>query len=68
MPEKTLHTILAHEKQNPGSIIPDRKKSPGQRFPQEAGDKHAQKAAEGFWEGEYVYQILLLMYVYANKQ
>jgi hypothetical protein len=38
MPDRTLHKILAHEKQNPGSI-PDRKKSPGQRLPQEAGGK-----------------------------
>jgi hypothetical protein len=29
MPERTLHRILAHEKQNPGGLLPDRKKSPG---------------------------------------
>jgi hypothetical protein len=47
MLERTLHKILAHEKRNPGGINPDRKKSPGQRFSQEAGGKHAQKAAGG---------------------
>jgi hypothetical protein len=28
---------------------------------------HAQKADGGDWEGAYLYQILLLMYIYANK-
>ncbi len=45
MHERTLHKIPAHERQNPGDTIPERKKIPGQRLPQEAGGKHAQKAA-----------------------
>jgi len=45
MPERSLHKILAHEKQNPGGTFLDRKKSPRQRLLQEAGGKHAQKAA-----------------------
>jgi hypothetical protein len=45
MPERSLHKILAHEKQNPGGTFLDKKNSPGQRLHQEAAGKHAQKAS-----------------------
>jgi hypothetical protein len=64
MPEMSLRIILAHERKNPGGIIPYRKKSPGQRLPQEAGEKHVQKAAGGYREGEHLFQ-LVMMYIYA---
>ncbi len=36
-------------------------------FHQEAGGKNVQKAAGGDWQGEYLYQILVLMYICAHK-